>query len=335
MSSGNSGRAVLTGETRAGMSEPVSMSKGDPAAELARARESVLALIAGSAGSATAPSLQAEAPLSRPPAATAQSIAARTAAGLTPVGHDHPRSGTWRRVVVPSTTLAVLDGIAAAVAIAKGSTILAIAAGVIFLVFAGLAISGARFASSDPLRLGASDRRALRTARRWRSRQDWSGPLAFCPERGLLVAALDAARRIARTPIWQSGQLDAHRARLDLATELDQIDAGAHAVAKSRYGGPGGTVNAAGGLPTAGPSTPSIERAWDAVVTRVAALTCYADSLDGLPARVAAALSRDTSGSGATAAEFMNDDAAALDFFLGAALFGGLGGGGGGSDGAF
>jgi hypothetical protein len=311
-----------------GMSEsPVSMSKGDPEADLERARASVLAVIAGSGGSPTAPSLEADAPLGQLPAATARTIAARSSNGLSPLGHDHPRSGTWRRVVVPSGALAVLDAVAVVVAAAKGSTILAIAAGVIFVVFAGMAISGARFASSDPLRLDAADRRAVKAGRHWTSRQDWSGPLAFCSERGLLVAALDAARRIARSPLWMSGRLDAHRARLDLATELDQIDADSHAVAVSRYGGPSGTINAAGGLPSAGAPTPSIENAWDAVVTRVAALTCYADGLDGLPARHAAALNRATESAGPNGTDITLDDASALDFFLGAALFGGIGGG--------
>jgi hypothetical protein len=311
------------------MSEPpVSMSKGDPEADLTRARASVLALIAGSGGSPTAPSLEAEAPLRQLPADTAETIAARSAAGLTPIGRDHPRSGTWRRVVGPSAGLAVLDAVAVVVAAAKGSTILAIAAGVIFVVFAGMAISGARFATSDPLRLGTADRRAVDAARRWKSRQDWSGPLAFCSERGLVIAALEAARRIARSAAWTSGQLDAHRARLDLATELDQIDAQSHAVAASRYGGPGATINSSGGLPAAGAPTPSTEAAWDAVVTRVAALTCYADGLDGLPARRAAALDRGVAFAGPNGADITLDDVAVLDFFLGAALFGGLGGGG-------
>ncbi|HVU92572.1 MAG TPA: hypothetical protein VHC23_10080, partial [Jatrophihabitans sp.] len=92
-------------------------------------------------------------------------------------------------------------------------------------------------------------------------------------ERGLVIAATRAAARITASPSWRSGRLDEQRVRLDLAAELDQIDEQAHRIAAART--------------ATGPVTadPAVDRAWEAAVDRVAALTAYANELDGYAQR--------------------------------------------------
>jgi hypothetical protein len=128
-----------------------------------------------------------------------------------------------------------------------------------------VAVLGARFAAGDPLRLTAADRRAITQACRWQSTQEWTGPLAHCEERGLVIAAARAAERIADSPAWRSGRIDEQRVRLDLHAELDQIDEQAHRVAAARreHGG----------------TAPVIEAAWETALNRVSALTAYAHQL--------------------------------------------------------
>jgi hypothetical protein len=122
----------------------------------------------------------------------------------------------------------------------------------------------------DANRLTAGDRLAIAGASRWRSKQRWT---ASGRERGLVIAATRAAARITASPAWRSGRLDEQRVRLDLAAELDQIDEQAHRIAAART--------------ATGPVTadPAVDRAWEAAVDRVAALTAYANELDGYAQR--------------------------------------------------
>jgi hypothetical protein len=228
--------------------------------DLTRARQDVLALIAGSA-LGRHPHLEAAAPLrSLPP-----QLEAKLAAG------PASPADLGRRVVGPSAGLAVLDAVAVAVAIGTGHVVLAIVAAVLFVPLAVLAVLGTRYGNS----LTVADRTRVMAASRWRSRQKWDGPVGLGRERGLVIAAVAAAARIAASPGWRSGRLDEQRVRLDLATELDQIDDQAHRIAVARVAGAGDPA--------------AEETAWAAVLDRVAALTAYADELDGSAQRQRAA----------------------------------------------
>jgi hypothetical protein len=79
-----------------------------------------------------------------------------------------------------------------------------------------------------------------------------------------VLAAVGAVERIAAGPAWPVE----HGARPDLRLELTQIDEQAHRLALARP---------AGAAPTG--------TAWDALLTRVAALTAYADELEAVAAR--------------------------------------------------
>lgn len=249
-----------------------------PEPDLSDAKASVLATIAGSALSMRPPTVQAAAPLRALPASLEAKLAARTAAGLTPTGPDHPRGRVWQRVVLPSASLAAIDAVGAGVLAASDHVVFATIAGVLFVPMAALAGSAARFASRDPLRLTAGDHRAITNASRWESHQVWTGPLSSSAERGLVVAATYAAGRIARSKTWRSGRIDDQRLQLDLASELDQIDDQAHRIASARH-------EHAPGVPPAQGTSTVVESAWEATLTRVAALTAYADQLDGADTR--------------------------------------------------
>jgi len=139
---------------------------GGPSKEpdLTMARADVMALIAGSPMSMRPPTVQAAAPLRALPAAIEAKLASRASAGLTPLGTEHPRGGVWQRVVLPSGTLAAVDAVGVVVGAADGHTVLAIVAAVLFVPLGAIAGFGARFASSDPLRLSTRDRRAINDA---------------------------------------------------------------------------------------------------------------------------------------------------------------------------
>jgi len=149
----------------------------------------------------------------------------------------------------------------------------------------------------------------------------WTGPLSSGSERGLVIAAAAAAERIARSPTWRSGRLDEQRVRLDLATELDQIDEQAHRIGTARHEG--------GAAPG---TTPVIAAAWEATLNRVAALTAYASHLDGYDERRRTALARQGDPlrdsdlmAGSVRDELASDELTALMFYLGANLDGGTG----------
>ena len=240
-----------------------------------------MALVHGSA-STRAPEANAATPLRSLAPATEAKLANRAASGLPPIGRDYPRRRVWQRVVVPSAGLAVLDLLGVIVGFARGQVLLAIVALVLFVPFATIAVLGARFAAADPLRLSPAENRAIAAAGRWQSRLDWTGPLAGGSERGVVIAAVDAAERIARTPAWRSGRIDELRVHLDLAHELDQIDEQAHSIATARtqYGSTGPAAS------------PTLDKTWNATVDRVAALTAYADELDNYEQRHREAVNR-------------------------------------------
>ena len=277
-----------------------------------------MALVHGSA-STRPPAADAATPLRSLAPATEAKLATRAAAGLPAIGADYPRRRVWQRVVIPSGGLAVLDLLGVLVGFARGQVLLAVFALVLFVPFTAMALLGARFAASDPLRLGPAENRAITAARHWQSRQDWTGPLAGGEERGVVIAAVDAAERIARTPAWRSGRIDELRVHLDLAYELDRIDEQAHSIATARrqYGGA-----------DPGP-TPTLDKGWAAVVDRVAALTAYADELDNYEQRHRAAVNRAGETVGTTlsgrspADQAASDQLTALMIYLGSNLGGG------------
>jgi hypothetical protein len=245
--------------------------------DLTMARASVRAAIAGSA-MATPPRVRANYPL-RPVAPEIEAkLAARARDEQLPGPAGRGRQGDLGKVVVPCAVLAVLDLIALVVAIATGHAVLAVVAGILFVPLAALAVIGAGIMRRSPAQLTLADRRAMVLASRWDSKQSWAGPLATCDERGLVIAAARVAERIAGSPGWRLDALGEHRVRLDLVAELDQIEDQAHRIALARQ-------------QHTGVPDPVLEQSWDALVDRVAALTAYADGLDGLAAARAAAIS--------------------------------------------
>jgi hypothetical protein len=245
--------------------------------DLTEARASVLAIVAGSP-MAHAPRVDAPAPLRALPPEVEAKLADRVDSQAAPAGG--PGAHVVRGVVGPSALLAVLDAIGVVVGIAYGHFVLAALAAVLFVPLAAVALLGARIAARGHDRLTLADRRAISAASRWESRQSWTGPLATCRERGLVIAAARAAERIARSPGWRSGRIDEQRVRLDLGAELDQIDDQAHRIAAARH--------EHGAVPPGG--APVLDAAWETTLNRVAALTAYAGRLDGLEQRRAAAL---------------------------------------------
>jgi hypothetical protein len=234
--------------------------------DLTHERAQVMAYIAGSPMSAS-PAVRAATPLGPLPPALEAKLAARSVSTAS-------SAGVRRRIVLPSGLLAAVDAVGVGVAAVSGHVLLAIVAAVLFVPLAALAIAGARF-GNDPMRLTSADRRALSAASRWQSTQSWTGPVAHSRERGLVIAAARAAERIAASPAWRTGYLDEQRVRLDLAFELEQIDDQAHRIATASLG-----------VGAVGPGTaPAVEAAWDAALNRVAALTAYANRLDGYEQR--------------------------------------------------
>lgn len=129
----------------------------------------------------------------------------------------------------------------------------------------------------DPLRLTRAERRALRFARSWESRQPWIGPHSAGRERALVTVACGVVARICATDAWGSPHLDGHRIRLDLGVELDEIDA--HAFSMAGRAAPSATAPAGG--------DGRVEHLWLATVDRVAALDTYATHLIGLDGHLA------------------------------------------------
>lgn len=245
------------------MSDPIDE---EPARELLRAKQSVRAALAD-AGGMTPPSVRSRTPIKALPPDLAAAVQARAQRGLDPLGTDSPGGSVISRVVLPSAVLAVLDAILLILALTSGSTALAVVAGVLLVLFTAVALAGRRAAAADQSRLTARDRIAVADAGRWSSGQQWSGALASTPECALVVAAARAAARIVASPAWTSGALARDGVTLAVGAELDQLDATAFALASWRRGQDTATAH-------------ELDDAWEMTLTRVAALTAYADTLD-------------------------------------------------------
>lgn len=166
--------------------------------------------------------------------------------GRLEVGAD---AGQLARILVPAGLLAlvamlVLAGLVTLVGFTVG--ILA-AVGVALVGMVGVGAVGA-FVVTRLARRATVGPAALS----WESSQPWPVSLAQSAERRLVFVAVDVVARIAQSPAWASPSLD-------LAAELDEIDAQAYRLAQAE-----GEVHRQG---------------WDALVDRVSALSDYADRL--------------------------------------------------------
>lgn len=154
-------------------------------------------------------------------------------------------------------------------------TVVALTAGVLLAVMVAvvglLGLGGAGMVVAWRLSRRSLSRNEISAS--WRSRQAWLGPVAQSRERRLVFVAVDTVARIARSSAWASDDLDDHRIRLDLVTELDEIDDQAFqlAVLRRKLGGQPDEQHAA-----------ALRRSWDALVDRVSALSAYADRLAAL-----------------------------------------------------
>jgi hypothetical protein len=210
--------------------------------------------------------LPAGAPLG-PPTEAALPHEPGTLGGLD-IGADARRLA---RILVPGALLAlvgmlVLAGVVTAVALVAG-VLLAIMVAIVGLF--GLAGTGMVVA----WRLSRRSLSRKEISASWQSRQSWLGPLAQSRERRLVFVAVDTVARIARSDAWASDYTDDHRIRLDLATELDEIDDQAYQLAalRHRLGEQPDEQHAA-----------ALDQSWDAIVDRVSALSAYADRLAAL-----------------------------------------------------
>jgi hypothetical protein len=177
------------------------------------------------------------------------------------------------RILVPGALLAlvgmlVLAGVVTAVALVAG-VLLAIMVAIVGLL--GLAGTGMVVAWRVSRR--SLSRKERKESTSWQSRQSWLGPLAQSRERRLVFVAVDTVARIARSDAWASDYTDDHRIRLDLVTELDEIDDQAYQLAalRHRLGEQPDEHHAA-----------AVDQSWNALVDRVTALSEYADRLAAL-----------------------------------------------------
>ena len=174
-------------------------------------------------------------------------------------------AGQLARTVVPAGLLAlvgmlVLAGVVTLVGFTVG-VLAAIAVAVVGMIAVGglgafvvLRLSRRSLAAAPPPVTSVS----------WESTQPWPVALAQSPERRLVFVAVEVVARIAGSAAWGSSYLDDHRIRLDLVTELDEIDAQAYRLAQSH-------------------EHPDVHRqGWDALVDRVSALSAYAERLVAL-----------------------------------------------------
>jgi hypothetical protein len=226
--------------------------------------------------------------LSEPPPEIAGKIDARQRAGFSAEGLDYPRRPAVARggvlaglVSLLGLILVLVDGISLALGggiVALIMTIVGLA-GLAFGVGSGIWISV--YANRDPLRLTHDERHALHETKRWQSRQNWIGPLSGSIERRLVIVARDLVERIVASPAWASGHLAAHRTRLNLGAELDQIDEQAFGLATLR-------AQLAVGVRIPGDQRAvAAEQGWQRLVDRVAGLAVYAQRLDGVQQRLA------------------------------------------------
>ncbi|HJP75928.1 MAG TPA: hypothetical protein VJ914_16795 [Pseudonocardiaceae bacterium] len=264
----------------------------DEQAELAAARTWVLAQVEklGQYGgpSLRPSSLNSSERLAEPPPEIAGKIDARQRAGFSAEGLDYPRRSAAARGGVLAGLLSLLglilvlvDGISLALGGGIVALIMTIAGLVALASGAGFGISVSLYANRDPLRLTHDERHALHETKRWQTRQNWIGPLSGSVERRLVIVARDVIERIVASPAWASGHLAAHRTRLNLGAELDQIDEQAFGLATLR-------AQLAAGVQIAGDQRAvAAEHGWQRLVDRVAGLAVYAQRLDGVQQRLA------------------------------------------------
>jgi hypothetical protein len=223
----------------------------DPATTLERERSSVLEHAHPLDAPLPVPTFVSPTALHPLPPAVAAVVTARASLGLAPYGRRYPRRRVWARSVVPAAVLALLCLGYCVYTASAGRGLVAAGAGMLFLPFAAVVVLGWRHALGDPYRLGRDPRQAIEDSRRWTSRQDWSAPLDVSAGRALLPLATDAIGRIAGAPAWTSERRADDRARVDLVGELDTLDKELHD-----------------------------DGVTDSVVTRIAALRCYAAHLE-------------------------------------------------------
>jgi hypothetical protein len=261
-------------------------------AELAAARTWVLAQVEklGQYGGPTLrpTSLNSQQRLCDPPPEVANKLQARELAGLRAEGLDYPRrSPAMRRGVVAGlvallgAVLLLVDGISLAVGGGAVALIMTIVGLVVLVGGVGSAIPISLYANRDPLRLTHLDRHALHQTKRWQSRQNWIGPMSGSIERRLVIVARDLVERIVSSPAWVSGHLAAHRTRLNLGAELDQIDEQAFGLAALR-------AQLSTGVRIPGDQRAlAVEQSWQRLVDRVAGLAVYAERLNGVQQQLA------------------------------------------------
>lgn len=243
--------ALLALQTLARHDGPVDEAVDDPATTLERERCAVLEHAHPLDAPMPAPTFVSTTALHPLPPAVAAVITARSSLGLAPYGRRYPRRRVWARTVVPAGLLALLCLGYCVYTASAGRGLVAVGAGMLFLPFTALVVVGWRHALGDPYRLGRDPRQAIEEARRWTSRQDWSAPLDVSAARVVLPLAADAIGRIASAPAWTSDRRADDRARVDLLEELDALDEELHDHGVT-----------------------------DGVVTRIAALRCYAAHLE-------------------------------------------------------
>jgi hypothetical protein len=191
-----------------------------------------------------------------------------TGGGLDGIAVDARR---FAHVIVAPALLALVGMLV----LAGVATVVALTAGVLLAVMVAivgmLGLGGAGMVVAWRLSRRSLPRNEITPS--WRSRQAWLGPWAQSQERRLVFVAVDAVARIARSTAWASDDLDDHRIRLDLVTELDEIDEQAFqlAVLRRKLGDQPDEQHAA-----------ALRRSWDALVDRVSALSAYADRLAAL-----------------------------------------------------
>jgi hypothetical protein len=124
-------------------------------------------------------------------------------------------------------------------------------------------------------RFTAPERDTWHDARVWRSNPAWLAMHGQTRERALVFVIVDVVEGIAGSVTWRSPYLDEHRIRLDLLTELADVDRQAYELAELRHQLSNDTT-------ADGRHDVVLARSWAALVDRVASLTIYADRLRAL-----------------------------------------------------
>jgi hypothetical protein len=269
MVTGDSGD--VGGATDAGAPDAGTPADGT-SADVSNAREALRAELAGRPVPSLRPAALVSADPLRPlPGALLAKLEVRRRAGYDPAGPNHPRGERWQQVIFPELGLGAAAAVVLLVAVILGPGLLAAIAGAALAASALITAAAWQWIRSDPLRIQPDERRALTAAGYWQSRQPWTAALNTGPERALLSVSVETAAQIASSPAWRSGYLDGHRLVLDLADELDEIDAQLVPIAQARL---------------AGAAEADRNRALDNALDRVLALRAYAAGLAALTGQI-------------------------------------------------